>query len=66
MAKIKIKDLPQDGNICTEEMRKIMGGIIIQNDSGPPPSDKNRFLTRLLLPAIHEKGIIDDGKDFNF
>ena len=60
MAKIRIEDLPQDENISTEKMKKIMGGIIIQNDSSPPVDPKKGYsaFDRLLLPAIHERGII--------
>ena len=34
MARIKIKDLPKDRRISKEQMKKVMGGIVLYNKPG--------------------------------
>ena len=56
MAKIKIEDLPKDNKITEEEMKAIRGGVI--GDCGMPHPFGWKVDYRLLLPAVHEKGIM--------
>ena len=41
MGRIKIGDIPEDQKISKEEMRKVLGGIIVINSMPSPKSTRN-------------------------
>ena len=47
MARIKIKDLPEDQNVSQAELKKVMGGVITTTLTTLSPFDFGTFPTTL-------------------
>ena len=53
MAKIKIKDLPRDVKVSSEEMRRVFGGTTFRTS----PAEKSIVLKKPPMPDEPESGV---------